>query len=71
MANKKLIPPKRTDTLVDRGGFPSSRATNFFESLSKQISPLADLTGTPTNDELKDAVNEILAGLRTIKLLEQ
>jgi hypothetical protein len=71
VANNKRIAPKRTDALTTGSGFPSRRAATFFESLTQQIPAIADLTGTPTNTELKDAVNEILAGMRTIGILEQ
>ncbi len=71
MANKKRIAPKRSDRLVDASGFPSSRAANFFESLEKQVAAIADLTGTPTNTQLRDAINEIYAGLREVGILEQ
>ena len=71
MANNKRIPPKRTDLLVENHGFPSRRASKFFESLTDQIDPIVDLTGTPSNDDLRDAINTILEGLRTVRILEQ
>lgn len=71
MANKKITPPKRSDQLVESNGKPTIRTSFFFENLSRQISPISDLTGTPSNIELRDAINTILIGLREIGALTQ
>lgn len=70
MSNIKRIPPKRNDLLVEVNGVPTRRAVKFFESLAEQITPISDLSGTPTNIQLRDKINEILAGLRSIGIVE-
>lgn len=68
-----LKAPKRTDEIVtiDKRGkaVPTRRMSVFMESSPDGMTAIDDLTGTPTNTELKDKINELLAAMRTANLL--
>jgi hypothetical protein len=75
LANKKIIPPRRSDQIIDKRGQPTPRAAQFFEEISSQIDSIADVTlgGSPTANEilLRDKINEILDSLRNRGLLAE
>ena len=63
-------PPKRSDNIVENNK-PSRRMATWMESCHRKMDAIDDLTGTPTNTELEDKVNELLAALRTTTRLDE